>query len=523
MREEALVPTRPLPENPSLEQLRNRARDLQRAARSDPRATELLAQQVPGLAGADPLPLHVAQLALARSYGFSSWTRLRQHLAVVAEYSRDPASEISSTSHGDPIAAFLMLAVLSYTDADDPSRWQRARDLLAAQPDLVARSIHGAAAAGDPAAVGAHLDRDPAGATRAGGPMRWEPLLYLTYSRVGADSVQCAELLMAAGADPNAGYLWRGLPTPFTALTGVFGHGELGEHRQAAHPQQDALARRLLAHGADPNDGQTLYNRMFARDDSHLRLLFEYGLGTGDGGPWHRRMPEVTDSPEQLLRAQLTWAITHGMPERIALLAEHGVDLTAPLSSGHLPITTVHTPLELARLAGRADVVRLLQSLGAGPQGAPGAAGPGAAVHAAADPLPELVAALLEPDLGEVDRLLGTDPNLLDRCRRERPSLVLRAAVLDQPMAAELLVQKGFDPDARGRSDIVTEQPWETALHHAAAEGYLDMVTTLLRLGADPEVRDRRFDATPLDWARHFHQDAVARCLQDWSTPGPPT
>lgn len=31
----------------------------------------------------------------------------------------------------------------------------------------------------------------------------------------------------------------------------------------------------LLSRGADPNDAQTLYNRMFGRDDGHLRILLE--------------------------------------------------------------------------------------------------------------------------------------------------------------------------------------------------------------------------------------------------------
>ena len=51
---------------------------------------------------------------------------------------------------------------------------------------------------------------------------------------------------LEAGADPNAGYLWHGLPTPFTVLTGVFGEGELGPVRQPRHPHSLALARLLL-------------------------------------------------------------------------------------------------------------------------------------------------------------------------------------------------------------------------------------------------------------------------------------
>ena len=73
-------------------------------------------------------------------------------------------------------------------------------------------------------------------------------------------------------------------------LTGVFGQGELGPVRQPRHPHSLALARLLLEAGANPNDGQALYNRMFEPDNDHLELLFEFGLGAGDGGPWKARM-----------------------------------------------------------------------------------------------------------------------------------------------------------------------------------------------------------------------------------------
>ena len=103
-----------------------------------------------------------------------------------------------------------------------------------------------------------------------------------------------ARQLLDAGADPNDGYLFDALPSPFTLLTGVFGHGELGPQRQPRHPHWQALGRLLLDAGADPNDAQTLYNRMFEPDNSHLELLFEYGLGTGDGGPWKTRIEELS-------------------------------------------------------------------------------------------------------------------------------------------------------------------------------------------------------------------------------------
>jgi ankyrin repeat protein len=72
-----------------------------------------------------------------------------------------------------------------------------------------------------------------------------------------------------------------------------------------------------------------------------------------------------------------------------------------------------------------------------------------------------------------------------------------------------------------GRTDIPSDQPWHTALHKAAEDGNVDLARTLLRLGADPQVKDARFDGTPLSWARYHRQDALAGLLEPVTTrPG---
>ena len=76
---------------------------------------------------------------------------------------------------------------------------------------------------------------------------------------------------------------------------------------------------------------------MFEPGNDHLELLFEFGLGTGDGGPWRARLGGALDTPEQLVRGQLGWAVTHGMTERVRLLAEHGADLVSPFADGSRP------------------------------------------------------------------------------------------------------------------------------------------------------------------------------------------
>jgi hypothetical protein len=492
-----------LPAEPSLQQLRHQARDLQRAVRRG--APDALAEAArrhpagrPDADAAARFPLSAAQLVVARRYDFPSWTRLRRYVEVVERYSRFPERMTADS----PADQFIRLGCLSYED-DQPERWLQARALLARHPEITQVSVSAAAAAADVTQLRAHLAGDPGAAARPGGPFRCEPLFYLAYARhdpaAGADAVLAsARILLDAGADPNAGYLWHGLPTPFTVLTGVFGEGELGPERQPRHPHALALGRLLLEAGADPNDGQALYNRMFEPADDHLELLFEFGLGTGDGGPWRARLGDALDTPEQLVRGQLAWAITHGLTERVRLLAEHGTDLVAPFPDGT-------TPAQCAAATGHPDLVRFLVARGA--------------VAPDLDPEQRFAAAALAADQAALDELRAARPGLAQEVRAARPALIVWAAAQGRPGSVELLAGLGFDVNALGRSDIPAEEPWQTALHVAAGQGRLDLARSLLRLGADPGLRDHRFGSTPLGWARYFGQEQLAELLQPL-TPG---
>ncbi len=194
---------------------------------------------------------------------------------------------------------FLRLACLIYGDwhRSNPAK---ARRLLADHPELSRADIYTASATGNLDAVRAILAADPTIVNAKGGPLRWEPLLYACYSRMDGDdskgsTLAVARFLLAHGADPNAGFLW-GATYAFTALTGAFGEGEDGIN-QLPHPHSVALAKLLLESGADPNDGQTSYNRHFKENDDHLRLLLSYGLGQDKGGPWIRRLGARGYSP----------------------------------------------------------------------------------------------------------------------------------------------------------------------------------------------------------------------------------
>jgi len=461
----------PLPEQPSLEQLRNQAKDLRRTS---------------------GIPLWEAQLGVARRYGFTSWARLKQHVELLTRYSRFP-ERVATDSDAD---TFLRLACLSYYD-DEPGQWEQARRILERAPGLAVGNVYVGAATADADALRRVLAADPAAASREGGPFQWEPLCYLAYARHDpaislAATLETARLLLDAEADPNAGYLWHGLPTPFTTLTGVFGEGEAGPVRAPRHPHSLALARLLLEAGADPNDGQALYNRMFEPGNDHLELLFEFGLGTGDGGPWRRRLGDALDTPAEMVRGQLAWAVTHGMTERVRLLVEHGVDVTAPLDGV--------TAASMAATTGHADLVDYLVAHGAPPLDLP--------------PADAFVAAALAADRPRLGRLLADHPGLAGELRAARPALITWAAACGNPAAVEILAELGFDVNAKGRTDVPSDQPWQTALHKAAEDGNVELARTLLRLGADPDIRDHRFDSTPLGWARHFGQQSIIELLE---------
>lgn len=492
------MPSRGLPGNANLEQLRKAAKSFQRAVRAgDPGAATVVNEFHPRLGAARPGSSELgdftradAQLVVARQFGFASWPKLKAHLDLVARYARSPHEQPVGgplTDRQSIADEFLRLACLTYGD-DDPGRLRRAEALLDEHGWLRRASIHTIAAVGDANAARELLARDWSIASLVGGPHQWEPLLYLTYARVplapGCSAVAVARLLLEHGGNPNTGYLWEGLVPPFTALTGALGGGG----NMPKHPERVALARLLLEHGADANDGQALYNEGGDQREDWVDLLLEFGLGRGDGGPWRRLLGERQDSPQQMVEDLLMAAADHGFTERVRKLLAWGVD---PQGRGSKhPIYEGRSPVQQAALSGHMEIVSLLVAAGASWD------------H---DQVDALVAAATAGDADTVRRLLAGDPELRERAVERCPDQLVRAAEQDSYEAVALLIELGFDVNARPRT---------AALHEAAMRGNIPVIRLLLDHGANPTIRDTSYDATPAGWAEHHGQTAAHQLLQ---------
>jgi ankyrin repeat protein len=491
------VPTRRLPSDPNLEQLRNQAKTLQRRVRAaDTEALALARELHPRLADGPANTAELAaftradaQLVLARLYGFPSWNKLRRHVELINQYSRSPHRQPVGgpiTSRQDLVDEFLRLACLTYDGSiDSQGRWQQARELLAEHPELAAASIHTIAAVGDVAAARTLLAADPAQARLPGGPHDWEPLLYLAYSRIdstqpGYSTLEVARLLLEHGADPNAGFLWEGLTSPFTVLTGCFGRGE-GD--PPPHQYRMQLARLLLDAGADANDTQTIYNLSWIPGDDWLELLLEHGLGQGSGGPWHARLTPAHPTPAQLLEDALLWATLYDNSERVRLLLRYGVEVDGHGTSH--PLLDGLTAYQFAALSGSSEIADALAAAGA---------------DTTLDPIDAFLAACMRADRPAVEKQLAADPTLRTQAAARRPHLIVRAAELGRLDAVRLLADLGFDVNYVKRL---------TPLHQAAFDGNLELVKLLVELGADPTIEDRSYNATPLGWAEHNNQQAI--------------
>ena len=174
--------------------------------------------------------------------------------------------------------------------------------MLEQHPEIARDSFYTAVVCGDLAEVERILKERPGAATekstgvgddrgRSGGsedlfkevgPMRWEPLLYLCFTRlpnpaINDNAVSIARLLLDHGANPNS-YFMAG-DSLYTPLVGVIGEGE---ENRPPHPERDALSKLLMERGANPYDMQVIYNTHFNGDVRwYLEMAYANAVAKG--------------------------------------------------------------------------------------------------------------------------------------------------------------------------------------------------------------------------------------------------
>jgi len=441
-------------ESAAFERLRGEAKRWLKAIRGgDREALERLERVLPK--HSVRVGLREVQQAIARERGFASWALLKE--------------EISAPK--DLIAEFLEKAcVFSNADAPDfAERWQRAERIRARHPEIATASIHTAVVCGELE----HVRRLVKTAVREqGGPQRWEPLLFLCFSRVRNEhAVEIAQVLLDAGADPNTSFVLsgQGWACRFNALTGVMGEGEMG---QPPHPQSRELARLLLDRGARANDSQGLYNTHLVGDNTEwLELLFGYGLGKDDIVNWDPTGKER----EPILSYLISQAARNGHIARVRCLLAHGADANA------VSRYDGKNAYRSAMIAGHLEIAELLRAHGAVVEELAGKDA-FAAACAAADR--EKATALLDGHLEYLDDI----------------QVMLDAAAAANMTTLELVLDLGMDPNRTGKHG---HRPLHQGCKHR------DVAELLRRHGADP--RARCFGGTATDWALRGDDVAMAR------------
>jgi len=463
-----------LPPRPDLGHLKKQAKTLLAEARAGDAAARARLQPLGLPPGAD-LRLHHAQWCLAREHGLASWPQF-QALVLARRALAD-----------DPARATLLWLRLVYA-GDIAGGNHTARPALAEQlwaegvVQQAGQDIWLACAVGDVARLRDQVAHDLAWVHRPGGPLQLPPLIAVTHSSLArlpafADRLQaCVALLLEAGADANqrVGSRWppASLQAPDASHPLSALYGAAGAHHHAG------ITRLLLAAGADPNDGESLYHALGSLECT--QLLLAAGARVSGTNALHRVL-DMDDLPA------------------LQLLLAHGADPNESLGGsppGAAPL--------LWALRRRRSLAHVQALVAAGADAAVGTAeGTPAHIQALRYGLPEVaaflrgvlgvgdippgeafVAACAQGDEAQARALLAAQPGLVQGLAPAQQRLLPElAAQPDCGDAVRLMVRLGWPIDTPGGD-------WEgTALHHAIFRGDAALTRFLLEHGGRWQAR----------------------------------
>lgn len=265
---------------------------------------------------------------------------------------------------------------------------------------------------------------------------------------------ECLRLLLDAGANPNAAWVDPEFPgCPLSALYGAAGR---------THDVE--MVRMLLAAGADPNDGESLYHSLETCNPECTRLLLAAGAripGTnalfkaldGSGTESLKLLLAHGADPNELkdwLGTPLHHAIRRGRSaEHIGILLAHGADPTLRNAAGldAFCLASRHGLLEIAALLDRGQILSDADLF---------------------------VSACARGDRAEAERLRAAVATLDESQLKVMPDLAQEG----RDEAVRLMIEMGWPIDVRGGD-------WDaTALNLAVFRGNANLAQFLLEHGA---------------------------------------
>jgi ankyrin repeat protein len=387
--------------------------------------------------------------------------------------------------------------------------------LLDRYPEIATASFYTEVVCGDLDAVTNALETDPdwarrkspesgTGRTEAGGEgdlvkrkwgsKGWEPLSYLCFTRlslpaVTENSVAIARALLDAGADPNQ-YFMAGA-SHYTPLTGVVGEGEEGRR---AHQQRDALARLLLERGANPYDGQVVYNIHFAGKALwFLKMIYDHTQRTGGAADWADPEWHMLNAGGYGTGARwfLDAAVEHNDVELAEWCLAHGAN---PNSAPGPQRKNRQRPLyEEAIVRGHFDVADVLARYGA-TKSSP-----------RLSPMQSFVAACLREDEAAMRAGIAGHPEFL-----ASHETLFAAAKYNRREAVRVLLDLGMSPN-------IESPQGERPLHAAAYDDAVDVGELLIARGAEVDAIGRQYDNTALGGAMHCQSRRMIDLLARYS------
>jgi ankyrin repeat protein len=450
--------------------------------------------------------LHSAQLLIARDYGFKSWRALKSRVDELARSHRENVEVFEAARAGDVEA--VRRAVNSgfdpaTPDADGRTIYQIAkerghgaievlvRDLrqgdTRSEPDARAvRAILSAAQSGNVSELRTLLDTQPELIDAMGGGLKKATALHLAVLR---NHHAVVRLLIRRGADFDL----RDFPDNATPLHFAAVHGDLETIRLLVEAGADVEGK-----GDDYEIGVLGWATCFqkARKDvadyllahgATLNLWTAIALDRAeDVGAMITRQPTLLESRmsrNQHRRTPLHHAAAKDQRRIVRLLLEFGADPNATDATGGTPMTTASQE-------------------GAGPEVID-------ALLAAGAPL-DFRTAINLGRYDEAEAKLRDDPGRIGHEGRDTIALHL-AVSKNNAKSINWLIKHGVAVNAK-------RVMWEcnhTALHMTVESGAMELARLLLDAGADPNIRDDKYNATALGWAQYFGRENFAAMIKE--------